>query len=333
MHFSTLTNLILPLTPLLFLPQTHASHLAIADQKSQTIRVFPRSAPSWTQSTIHWEFDPSGANSLFTSTNPWHDVSDVRIRKTAKHGWVALVAASRGMVGIVDIQKGRPRTGVQDVLWSAYTGGNPHAIERIPYVGGLVVASSQSHALTLYAPVGDGGVSDYARVRKVATYEVEGAHGVLWDPNGGEDPRDGFLWAIGKGYLYKYRVVGKGEDLRLERLAGKEGKIELPGTGARNGHDLSASYAHEELLLLTHTSAAYSYNKTSGEFEMLMNMTKLKSLVQDESGEYVWVRGAKNEMGQYVSFSEEGDPEVEEDKRGWGDAEFYKARIYDPAYY
>lgn len=66
---------------------------------------------------------------------------------------------------------------------------------------------------------------------------------------------------------------------------------------------------------------------------MLMNTTKLKSLVQGESGEYVWVRGAKNEMGQYVSFSGKEEPEVEEDKRRWGDVEFYKARVYDPAYY
>ncbi|KAI9044519.1 uncharacterized protein KD926_000430 [Aspergillus affinis] len=331
MHLSILTHLIIPFTSIL-LPLANAYHLAIADQKSQTVRVFPRSAPSWTQSNIHWEFDPSGANGLFTS-NRWHDVSDVRIRKTAKHGWVALVAASRGMVGIVDIQKGRPRTGVPDVLWSAYTEGNPHAIERIPYVGGIVVASSASNELELYGPSDAGDVSDYVNVRKLATYEVDFAHGVLWDPNGSEDPEDGFLWAIGKKYLYKYRVQGKGKDLRLKRLPGKKGKIELPGTGARNGHDLSASYAHQDLLLLTHTSAAYSFNKTSGEFEMLMNTTKLKSLVQDESGEYVWVRGARNEMGQYVSFSREGEPEVEEDKRGWGDAEFYKARIYDPAYY
>ncbi|PLB44830.1 hypothetical protein P170DRAFT_315925, partial [Aspergillus steynii IBT 23096] len=303
-------------------------HLAIADQKSQTVRIFPRTT-QWTQSTIHWEFDPSAANSLLGS-NPWHDISDVRIRKTAAHGWVALVAASRGMVGVVDIQKGRARTGIQDILWGANVGGNPHALERIPYVGAFVAASSASHSLTLYAPT--GRVSDYDSVVKVATYEVDHAHGVLWDPNGSTDAQEGFLWAIGKRYLYKYRVKGTGREMRLERVDGREGKIELPGSGARNGHDLAASYAHADVLLLTHTSAAYSFNKTSGEFAMLMNTTKLKSLVQGEDGEYVWVRGAKNEMGQYVSFSAEEEPEVEEDKRGWGDAEFYKARIYDPAY-
>lgn len=247
----------------------------------------------------------------------------MKIRKTADLGYVALVAASGGNVGMVNIKSGKKSADLSDVVWEETPGGNPHSLERIPYLGAFVAASSDPGKLTLYVPTDASDVNNLKKIKKSHEYDLSKAHGVLW--------HDGKLWATGEDYLYKFDVVGKGKSIKLE-LDGK--KIPLPKVSGRasNGHDLSASYKDPNVLLVTHTAAAYTYNIKTGKFKTLMNVDKIKSLVQHSSGEYAWVRGQKNEMGQYVSFSDEGAPSKVTDKRGWGDAEFYKAKIFDPDY-
>lgn len=303
-------------------PFATAYHLAVTDQHSKSVRIFPRDASKWNKDAIHWSFT-ADLNPWPWQKDVWADLSEVKIRKTADRGLVALVAASGGKVGMIDIKSGQKSTTIDDVIWSATPDGNPHSLERIPYLGAFVAASSASHKLTLYVPTDASDVNNLKKIKKSHEYTVQKAHGVLW--HGSK------LWAIGEDYLHKYDVVGKGKDIELQR----DGKpIPLPKVKgrARNGHDLSASYKDDDILLLTHTAAAYKYNTTSGEFDVLMGVDKLKSLVQHSSGEYAWVRGAKGDMGQYVSFSDESAPNTMTDKRGWDDAEFYKARIFDPGY-
>lgn len=312
----------------LALPLTSAYHLAVTDQNSKTVRVFPRDAETWNKDAIYWSFK-CDYKPWPWQKDIWGDLSEVKIRKTADRGLVALVATSGGMVGMVDIKSGQKSTSLRDVVWEAFVGDNPHSLERIPYSGAFVAASSDPGKLTLYVPT--DGANNLDRIKRTYRYDLPKAHGVLWHGDN--------LWAIGKDYLYKYDVVGKGENMQL-RQVGKP--IDLPivkdektnKDRARNGHDLSASYKHDDILLVTHTAAAYTYNTTSGKFHDLEMGEKLKSLVQHSSGEYAWVRGSEDnhEMGQYVRFSDEKAPGKPTTKRGWEDAEFYKARIFDPAY-
>jgi hypothetical protein len=303
-------------------PFATAYHLAVTDQNSKSVRVFPRDASKWNKDAIHWSFT-ADLDPWPWQKDVWADLSEVKIRKTADRGLVALVAASGGKVGMVDIKSGQKSTTIDDVVWSATPDGNPHSLERIPYLGAFVAASSASHKLTLYVPTDVSDVNNLKKIKKSHEYTVRKAHGVLW--HGGK------LWAIGEKYLYKYDVVGKGKDIELKSDGKPISLPKVPGR-ARNGHDLSASYKDDDILLLTHTAAAYKYNTTSGDFDTLMGIDKLKSLVQHSSGEYAWVEGGKGEMGQYVSFSDESAPTTVTDKRGWDDAEFYKARIFDPGY-
>ncbi|EAU37824.1 predicted protein [Aspergillus terreus NIH2624] len=197
------------LLPALLASLTGAYHIAVTDQNSKTVRVFPRDAASWNKDAIYWSWTADGGPWPWTDRS-WADISEVKIRKTADRGWVALVATSAGKVGMIDITSKRS-TNIDDV--------------------------------------DANDVNNLSKIKKSdTTYTVDFAHGVLWDPAGA-----GSLWALGRNVL-------------------------------------------------------------------------------TEDGEYIWIRGEKNDMGQYVSFSSEKDPGTATDQRGWSDAEFYKARIYNPEY-
>jgi hypothetical protein len=101
---------------------------------------------------------------------------------------VALVTASGGKVGMVDVT-GTTSTGTGDLLWSAMPGNNPHAIERIPDIGAMVVATSSGY-LFVYGPTAVSGPSTLALVQTIA---YDGAHGVWWDDVYGR------LLAVGQG--------------------------------------------------------------------------------------------------------------------------------------
>ncbi|KAJ5103094.1 hypothetical protein N7532_003623 [Penicillium argentinense] len=307
----------------LAIPFASAYHLAVTDQNSKTVRVFPRDASKWNNDAIYWSFTADAGLTWPWEDDVWADLSDVKIRKTADRGFVALVAASGGKVGMIDIIAGQESTDLDDVIWSATPGDNPHSLERIPNLGAFVAASSDPGKLTLYVPTDASDVNNLDKIKKSHEYSISKAHGVLWHSEK--------LWAIGEDYLYKFDVVGKGKDIKLERDGSPIALPKVPHR-ARNGHDLSASYKDPDVLLLTHTAAAYTYNVKTGKFKTLINEEKIKSLVQASSGEYAWIKGEKNEMGQYVSFSDESAPGTVTDKRGWGDAEFYKAKIFDPDY-
>ncbi|OQE20583.1 hypothetical protein PENSTE_c013G06264 [Penicillium steckii] len=300
-----------------------AYHLAVVDQNTKTVRVFPRDAEKWNKDAIYWSFTADMDTTWPWEKDVWGDLDDIKIRKTADRGLVALVTASKGKVGMIDIKAGKKNTDLNDVVWQATPGDNPHSLERIPNLGAFVAASSDPGKLTLYVPTDASDVNNLDKIKKSHEYTLSKAHGVLW--------HSGKLWAVGEKLLYKFDVVGKGKDIKLV----KDGKaIPLPVVPGRhrNGHDLSASYKDSNILLVTHTAAAYEYNIKTGEFKTLIKKDKIKSLVQHSSGEYAWIRGQKNEMGQYVYFSQDGAADTATDKRGWGDAEFYKAKIFDPDY-
>jgi hypothetical protein len=141
-------------------------YVATTEQTKNKVLVFPKNK-AFSDANVHWSFSPGGG--------AWSNLSDVKIRETAAQGWIALMAASGGKAGIVNIGSEK-NTELNDVAWSATPGGNPHAIERVPGNGSVIVASSDGK-LTLYAPSSVGGLGSLA---KVQTVDYPGAHGVLW---------------------------------------------------------------------------------------------------------------------------------------------------------
>lgn len=249
----------------------------------------------------------------------WDNLSDVKIRKIATHGWIALVTASGGKAGIINItnEKRHVKLGDREVLWSATPGGNPHSIERIPHKGVIVTAGSKPGQLTLHVP-SSSNINNFSKIKKGRVYSFPGAHDVLWDPTGEH------LWAVGDKVLRQYKVVGKGTGTKLDLV--KSHKI--PGNGL--GHDLQPDYTDKHTLLLTDSYGAYSFNTETGKWKTLKKMKKLKSLVRTADGEYIWVEGDVNELGQTVDFGKKvGTLDA---SKGWDSARFYKARIYGTAF-
>lgn len=115
-------------------------HIAVVDQNSKTVRIYDRGAERWNDDAVIWSFE--GKEPWF-GTSWWADLSDVKIRKTQARGMIALVCASGGAAGIVEIKRGEHTDSDNDLIWQAYPDDNPHSIERIPRNGSILTASSK----------------------------------------------------------------------------------------------------------------------------------------------------------------------------------------------
>ncbi|MFE9202453.1 hypothetical protein [Micromonospora sp. NPDC007230] len=218
--------------------QAYATYdVAVCEQYHNQIQIYPSSS-AWSTSTLKWSFSPGTANG-------WSNLSDVKFRNTSAFGVVALVTASGGKVGIVN-KTTETAQELNDLLWYATPGNNPHAIERIPNIGAIVVASSGGY-LYLYGPT---AVSDPSTLALVQTISFPGAHGVWWDDVSGK------LWAIGQDYARIYTVSGTYRSTRLSLSR----SISI---GAHLGHSLDASYANGNLMLATDGSKVMTIDKTT----------------------------------------------------------------------
>ena len=176
------------------------------------------------------------------------------------------------------------------------------------------------------SPRSTDDIDDFSKYGEIRSWEFPGAHGVLWDPPTKSKP--GVLWALGDGRLYGYTVEGSGWQTRLNRWRTEE--FEHPG--AQMGHDLQPDYTQPGNLLLTDSKGVYTYDVDKAKFTTISHRKRVKSIARHASGEYVWIVGSpsNHEMGTRVSMG--STPGNATDERGWDDAQFYKARIFSPAY-
>ena len=289
-----------------------------------------RNAERWNDDAIIWSFE--GKEPIWsTGLSTWEDLSDVKVRKTQARGRIALVCASGGAAGIVEIKRGKHTNSDDDLIWEAHPGGNPHSIERIPRNGSILTVSSKGDKnLQLYSP--KGRIDDFDSYEKVNSWTFAGAHGILWDPRGSNEVSEGVLWVLGDGRLVGYKVKGSGQDTDLD--VWREMVIDHPG--ARMGHDLQPDYRNPDHLLLTDSKGVYRYDVNSNSkviSDPIWAKGRVKSIARHPTTEeYIWVVGTRDteEMGTTVSIGKDlGTPT---DERGWSDARFYKARIYTPDY-
>jgi hypothetical protein len=275
------------------------------EQTKNKVLVFPKNK-AFTDANLHWSFSPGGG--------AWANLSDVKFRATEAQGWIALMAASGGKAGIVNIGSEKA-TELNDLSWSATPGGNPHAIERVPGNGSVIVASSDGK-LTVYAP---SSVANLGSLAKVQTISYAGAHGVLWDPT------YELLWVVGKNRFSHYAVTGSKRNTRLKYAA----HFSL-GSG-NLGHDLQPDYTNHQKMLITATKGVYELLTDGGTFRTRQISTErsVKSYVKHSSGEVVSIKGDGTQPRDWANKTVRFSASADRTRSG---AQFYKARIWTTAF-
>lgn len=160
----------------------------------------------------------------------------LKYRENTVYGDVIIVAAA-GVASMFSYPS-------KQCLWSTTNPGkNPHSIEILPS-GNIAIASSTDHKLRLFRTNNNSYVD----------YELEHAHGVLWDPT------YNVLWALGYTELNAYRVSG---DRGNEVLTyDSELSVSFDYTG---GHDLSPDYTNKDYLLFSVDYNILRFNKKTRE--------------------------------------------------------------------
>lgn len=290
--------------------------VAVCEQYHNQVQIHP-AGTAWSPSTLRWSFAPGTANG-------WSNLSEVKFRNTAQFGEVALVAASGGRAGIVDVTS-KTATGTGDLLWSATPGNNPHAIERIPDIGAIVVATSGGY-LFVYGPT---AISRPSTLALVQTIPYAGAHGLWYDDVHGK------LWAIGQARATPFTVTGTYRDTRL---SAKDGDVNI-GSG-NLGHSLDASYADSSVLLASHTAGVIAIDKVSHAVTTIASVGAVKSYSRTAAGESLWVQATgstyhgdtRNWVNPAVQFFDASGAASFTRSLSYG-AEFYKARLHNVAFH
>ncbi|MFH8578719.1 hypothetical protein OHB11_16890 [Streptomyces zaomyceticus] len=308
--------------PLLSVANATPAHAAgnydvlLTEQLKNKVMLF-RAIESWEPKNLGWSW--TAPTSVVNGENTWRLLSDARFRETDRFGWVCLVTASGGKVGMVDF-------GDDDaLLWSATPYGNPHAIEYIRSHGVVVVASSQKSAavdydgfLTIYAPT---DADDPGTLAAVDTITYAGAHGLWWDGS--------HLFALGARTLAKYRVTGSLRTSRLELVQ----KHVWSDTEPFWGHSLDMDFTDPGRLLLNGAGAVWTVDKANLALTNIRpGSYGVKSFSRAVDGESFWVQaidqtnpGETGWWNEYVQFFDAaGKPTYRRGLDYYG----YEGRIY-----
>ncbi|MFD0151117.1 hypothetical protein ACWGQ4_02490 [Streptomyces sp. NPDC055721] len=287
-------------------------HVALCEKGKNQILIHARNE-AWTPSNEIWRWAPPVAIDE-KGANTWTNLSDIKFRNTSAFGWIALVTASYGKVGIVNM-------GDDDaLLWSARPYGNPHAIEHIPHLGVTVTASSIASSrikypgfLTVYAPTRVDDLSTLTRVQEIS---FQGAHGLWYDGS--------YIWALGAWTLAKYKITGDHLNARLVA----DQVYQFPERF--DGHSLDTDYSDPRYLLISGTGVVKRVNKATGAISSCTpSGGGVKSFSRVASGSSFWQQATEDWWSHRIQFFDNSGAFVEnKELSGYGyAAEFYKARV------
>ncbi|USK36766.1 DUF6528 family protein (plasmid) [Bacillus sp. F19] len=284
--------------------------VAVTDQESDQILVFDTKKSDWNdKNALKWSWAPTIENGFEELTSAWGTPSGVKLRKGENGGKYMLVTDSAGLVAMVKYPSGKR-------VWGHNVGGNPHAAELLPD-GNIAAASSHGNFVRVYTASQGPDSSKYTE------YYLQGAHGVLWDPE-----RE-VLWALGDLYLVSLKVKGTPEDPQLEEIS----RSSIPTFG---GHDLSPVYGDTDKMWVTSNTKVYQYSKSTNawleDYEGASEISRksVKSIGNQPSGQVVL---AVPRAGTKYSWTTDTvDFYLPSDKRVLKGGSFYKARIWNPNY-
>lgn len=166
-----------------------------------------------------------------------------------------------------------------EILWKTEKGGkNSHSIELLPS-GNLIIANSDGNSLRFFttAALKSGGEISFTDL------PLQGAHGVLWDPE------YGLLWALGHASLTAYRICGTGREESLAEAVSVPLPTDWPG-----GHNLSPDLTDKEALWVSTNRGLLRFQKETQTFSPEFSGAEalpssfLKSLDNDPKGRFLY---------------------------------------------
>ncbi|MEU4620415.1 DUF6528 family protein [Actinoplanes sp. NPDC023801] len=274
-----------------------------------------------------WTWAPTEALG-FTNPLPkdleFNGGNDFRVRNTAA-GQRLVVADGGGLVAVVTYPGGQR-------VWShkGPLADNRHSAELLPD-GNVAVAASTGNYVRIYS----------TSTGATATFALEQAHAVLWDPGIRR------LWVAGSP---GHQTSGASQVLKALEVTGPASapglredpaRTRVISTGNDAVHDVSADYTDPDKLWITTNNRVYAYNKSTKQLASAgtgVDRNAVKSISTQPSGQIVQTQADyyKNPAGpcrtvnkwctETVDFF---GPAKSVTKSG---AQFYKARVASPYY-
>lgn len=252
--------------------------------------------------SVLWNWEPS--DSLPASEAKRFSAIDEC--KPALSDSAVLTNASAGAVALI-------RVSDKKVLFYGLAGGNTHSVALLPD-GNVVSASSTGRYLALFATPEGVREEDAAPTPIYKQYELDQAHGVVWDA------KRKTLWALGYGALVGYEYVGtKSEpDLREIFRLPLEGKL-------RSGHDLYPAYGYDALVT-TDGAGINVFDPEKRTLTRVAEYQNIKSVSVSPDGETLVLQPTEEWWSESVLYGDASE-RAAGTKTG---ARFYKARWFVP---
>ncbi|MET7281771.1 DUF6528 family protein [Kribbella sp. NPDC005582] len=285
--------------------------VAVTDQDydnlpAARIRLMDPAVADWnTAAAEKWRWSPTTANGFSGLTSAWGLPSDVKLRLSSAGAYVAVVADSRGLAGLISYPAGQK-------LWGVNVGAvnNPHSVELLPN-GNVAVAASTGGFVRIYT------ASQGSSSTRFVTYPLPDAHGVQWDP------ARQLLWVLGRNKLAGLTIGGT----PANPVIGDGPVIELPTGG---GHDLTSVLEDHDRLWVSTGSKVYQVSKSAAAVVATFDQAGIKSIGSMPNAQQVRTSpktGCRTTWcTDTVSFA------VPAATRTLSGAEIYKARVWSSHY-
>lgn len=305
-----------------------------ANQASGKIEIYDPNVSDWNNaSALKFEFEPEASKGYTPyALQNWDVPNDFKVRNIAAWGGNHLVTcASKGLVTIASYP-GK----IKKWAYAIGTTVHPHSVELLPN-GNVAVACTDQHLVKVF-------MSSSSTVDNIvfASFPLNGAHSVLWDPT------TSTIRAIGNDYVVSLVVGGTMANPTLTEVPNTRGDLVASGASLW-GHDLSVDLNDTNILWASTNSGVYSFNKTTRNFTGApggntgVNKTFVKGISRQNSGVFVITRADSQKNPQpsdpvttpdwctrYVDFyAANGSFLYYRTKSG---AKFYKGKIFRTPY-
>ena len=272
------------------------------DQSGPRLTIYKGGADWNAPDSVVWNWEPSDSLPAAEAKR----FSAIDECKPALNDSAVLTNASAGAVALI-------RLSDKKVLFYGFAGGNTHSVALLPD-GNVVSASSTGRFLALFATPEGEREADAEATPIYKTFELDQAHGVVWDA------KRKTLWALGYGALVGYEYVGTKSEPDLREI------FRLPLEGKyRSGHDLYPASGYDALVT-TDGTGINVFDPEKRTLTRVADYRNIKSVSVSPDGETLVLQPTEEWWSESVLYGDSSE-RAAGTKNG---ARFYKARWFVP---